>query len=120
MRSSISAFSVLSLSDGKAVGVGSTGVRSTDRMEAKIEGDECRWTYEVSKVLQDKRKGTSVVGCKVHTIKRGLLTWEDGKIKVKFSVQVITRTMIIKRDSNRIPWFLHRTKMSKKRAGENS
>jgi hypothetical protein len=49
-----------------------------------------------------------------------LLTWEDGKIKVKFSVQVITRTMIIKRDSNRIPWFLHRTKMSKKRAGENS
>ena len=54
----------------------------------------------------------------LRTIKSGLLRWEDGKIKVKFSVQVITRTMIIKRGSNRIPWLLHRTKMSKKRAGE--
>ncbi len=36
-------------------------------MEAKSEGGECRWTYEVSKVLQDKRKGTSVVGGNVHS-----------------------------------------------------
>jgi hypothetical protein len=36
-------------------------------MEAKNEGDECRWTYEVSKVLQDKRKGTYEVGGNVHT-----------------------------------------------------
>jgi hypothetical protein len=36
-------------------------------MEAKSEGDECRWTYEVSKVLEDKRKGTSVVGCSVNS-----------------------------------------------------
>ncbi len=55
----------LSSSDGKTVGVGSTGARSTDRMEAKSEVDECRLAYEVSKVLQDKRKGTSVVGCNV-------------------------------------------------------
>ncbi len=55
----------------------------------------------------------------LRTIKSGLLRWEDGKIKVKFSVQVITRTMIIKRGSHRIPWLLHRTKMSKQCGGES-
>jgi hypothetical protein len=44
----------LSSSDGKAVGGGSTGDRSTDWMEAKSEGDECRWMHDVFKVLQDK------------------------------------------------------------------
>ena len=39
---------------------------STDWMEAKSEGDECLWTYEVSKVLQDKRKGAAVVWGNVH------------------------------------------------------
>ena len=80
-------------------------------MEAKSEGDECRWTYEVSKVLQDKRKGTSVVGCNVHS---------SCDAKVKFSVQVITCAIIIKRGSHRIPWLLHGAKMSKQRAGERS
>ena len=119
-------------------------------MEANSEGDECRWTYEVSKVLEDKRKGTSVVGGNVHsscdaccssllmaalmafflylldvlkiqrTIKSGLLRWKDRKIKVKFSVQVITCAIIIKRGSHRIPWLLHGAKMSKQRAGERS
>ncbi len=87
-------------------------------MEAKSEGDECRWSYEVSKVLQDKRKGTSVVGCNVHA--SGLLRWKDGKINMKFNVQVITRAMIIKRGSHRIPWLLHRAKMSEQSVGENS
>jgi hypothetical protein len=54
------------------------------------------------------------------TIKSGLLRWKDGKINMKFSVQVITRAMIIKRGSHRIPWLLHRAKMSKQRAGESS
>ena len=98
-------------------------------MEAKSEGDEYRWTYEVSKVMLLK----VIYGCFdglfvfllhvlkiLRTIKRGLLRWEDWKINVKFSVKVITRTMIIKRGSNRIPWLLHRTKMSKKIAGERS
>jgi hypothetical protein len=85
----------LSSSDDKTVGGESTGVRSTDWMEAKSEGDECRLTYDVFKVLQDKRKGTSVVG--------GLLRWKDGKIKVKFRVHIITHVMIIKRGSHRIP-----------------
>jgi hypothetical protein len=56
----------------------------------------------------------------LRTIESGLLRWEDGKIKVKFSVHVITRTMIIKRGSHRIPWLLHRAKMSEQRAGESS
>ncbi len=51
----------LSSSDDKTVGGESTGVRSTDWMEAKSKDDECRLTYDVFKVLQDKRKGTSVV-----------------------------------------------------------
>jgi hypothetical protein len=46
----------------------------------------------------------------LRTIKSGLLRWKDGEIKV--SVQVITRAMIIKCGSNRIPWLLHRAKMS--------
>ena len=56
----------LSSLDGKTVGGDNTGAMSTDWMEAKSEGDECLWTYEVSKVLQDKRKGAAVVGGNVH------------------------------------------------------
>ena len=35
-------------------------------MEGKGTGDKYRWTYEVSRVLQDKRKGTSVSGVTEH------------------------------------------------------
>ncbi len=102
-------------------------------MEAKSEGDECRWTYEVVKVLLDKRKGTSVWGGAGHDlllelhngsidglfsfpklvfhcdersvilVVKRLLRREDGKIKVKVEVHVIRSAIIIKSSSHGFP-----------------